>query len=218
MAWSREPASPGCSSLTDWSGPRWTEAAARRGSFAIAGDRGHHDRRNRHRARKIRGCSLAHIQIDEPTIAMIVRRQYLAVRRAAKVRYVTSRNLRDRLEQRAADQRFDSQVEDGDSALSRFRVIRARGELQLSPFWSRPCAAKASSSMVGKPEILTKQIEVASVHEPSGASHRRCARRVPSASVMEQLSARRKAKTSTRMVNHGSRPRPASNTRSPLAA
>ena len=138
---------------------------------------------------------LAHIQIDEPTIAMTfaVNTSPFAGREG---RYVTSRNLRDRLDKELLTN-VSIQVEDGDSP-EWFRVS-GRGELQLA-ILVETMRREGFELMVGKPEILTKQID-GKLHEPLEHLTVDCPEELIGV-VMEQLGSR-KAKTS-KMVNHGS--------------
>ena len=138
---------------------------------------------------------LAHIQIDEPTIAMTfaVNTSPFAGREG---RYVTSRNLRDRLDKELLTN-VSIQVEDGDSP-EWFRVS-GRGELQLA-ILVETMRREGFELMVGKPEILTKQID-GKLHEPLEHLTVDCPEEFIGV-VMEQLGSR-KAKTS-KMVNHGS--------------
>ena len=138
---------------------------------------------------------LAHIQIDEPTIAMTfaVNTSPFAGREG---RYVTSRNLRDRLDKELLTN-VSIQVEDGDGPES-FRVS-GRGELQLA-ILVETMRREGFELMVGKPEILTKQID-GKLHEPLEHLTVDCPEEFIGV-VMEQLGSR-KAKTS-KMVNHGS--------------
>ena len=138
---------------------------------------------------------LAHIQIDEPTIAMTfaVNTSPFAGREG---RYVTSRNLRDRLDKELLTN-VSIRVEDGDGPES-FRVS-GRGELQLA-ILVETMRREGFELMVGKPEILTKQID-GKLHEPLKHLTVDCPEEFIGV-VMEQLGSR-KAKTS-KMVNHGS--------------
>ncbi len=138
---------------------------------------------------------LAHIQIDEPTIAMTfaVNTSPFAGREG---RYVTSRNLRDRLDKELLTN-VSIRVEDGDGPES-FRVS-GRGELQLA-ILVETMRREGFELMVGKPEILTKQID-GKLHEPLEHLTVDCPEEFIGV-VMEQLGSR-KAKTS-KMVNHGS--------------
>ncbi len=138
---------------------------------------------------------LAHIQIDEPTIAMTfaVNTSPFAGREG---RYVTSRNLRDRLDKELLTN-VSIRVEDGDGPES-FRVS-GRGELQLA-ILVETMRREGFELMVGKPEILTKQVD-GKLHEPLEHLTVDCPEEFIGV-VMEQLGSR-KAKTS-KMVNHGS--------------
>jgi GTP-binding protein len=94
------------------------------------------------------------IVIDEPTIAMVftVNNSPLAGREG---QYVTSRNIRDRLEKELLTN-VSIRVEDGATPES-FRVA-GRGELQLSILLEM-MRREGFELMVGKPEIVTKHID-----------------------------------------------------------
>src|SRR5437899_4312899 len=96
---------------------------------------------------------LPHIIIDEPTIAMqfTVNTSPLAGREGT---YVTSRNLRDRLQKELLTN-VSLRVDETDSTDS-FKVL-GRGELQLS-ILIETMRREGYELMVGKPEIVTKQI------------------------------------------------------------
>ncbi|MDA1313376.1 MAG: translational GTPase TypA, partial [Acidobacteria bacterium] len=138
---------------------------------------------------------LPHIQIDEPTIAMTfaVNTSPFAGREG---RYVTSRNIRDRLDRELLTN-VSIRVEDGEGSDS-FRVS-GRGELQLA-ILVETMRREGYELMVGKPEILTKQVD-GKLHEPLEHLTVDCPEEFIGV-VMEQLGSR-KAKTS-KMVNHGS--------------
>ena len=138
---------------------------------------------------------LPHIQIDEPTIAMTfaVNTSPFAGREG---KYVTSRNIRDRLDKELLTN-VSIRVEDGEGPDS-FRVS-GRGELQLA-ILVETMRREGFELMVGKPEILTKQID-GKLHEPLEHLTVDCPEEFIGV-VMEQLGSR-KAKTS-KMVNHGS--------------
>ena len=135
------------------------------------------------------------IQIDEPTIAMTfcVNTSPFAGREG---KYVTSRNLRDRLERELLTNvsvRFEN-TESPDA----FRVL-GRGELQLA-ILVETMRREGFELMIGKPEILSKEID-GKLHEPLEHLTVDCPEEFMGV-VMEQLGAR-KAKM-TKMVNHGS--------------
>jgi len=138
---------------------------------------------------------LPHIQIDEPTIKMTfaVNTSPFAGKEG---RYVTSRNIRDRLDKELLTN-VSIRVEDGDGPDS-FHVS-GRGELQLA-ILVETMRREDYELMVGKPEILTKQID-GKLHEPLEHLTVDCPEEFIGV-VMEQLGSR-KAKT-TKMVNHGS--------------
>ena len=96
---------------------------------------------------------LPHIVIDEPTIAMqfSVNTSPFAGREGT---YVTSRNLRERLQKELLTN-VSLRVEETDSTDS-FKVL-GRGELQLS-ILIETMRREGYELMVGKPEIVTKQI------------------------------------------------------------
>jgi GTP-binding protein len=134
-------------------------------------------------------------QIDEPTIAMTfaVNTSPFSGRDG---RYVTSRNLRDRLDKELLTN-VSIRVEDGESP-DMFRVS-GRGELQLA-ILIETMRREGYELMAGKPVILTKEIG-GKVHEPLEHLTVDCPEGFIGV-VMEQLGSR-KAKTS-KMVNHGS--------------
>jgi len=96
---------------------------------------------------------LAHVAIDEPTIAMqfTVNTSPFA---GLEGQYVTSRNLRERLEKELLTN-VSIQVEDGGTTDS-FRVA-GRGELQLAILLEM-MRREGYEMMVGKPEIVTKTV------------------------------------------------------------
>ncbi|HMF91521.1 MAG TPA: translational GTPase TypA [Candidatus Angelobacter sp.] len=97
---------------------------------------------------------LPHIVIDEPTIAMqfTVNTSPFAGREGT---YVTSRNLRDRLQKELLTN-VSLRVEETDSTDS-FKVL-GRGELQLS-ILIETMRREGYELMAGKPEIVTKRID-----------------------------------------------------------
>jgi GTP-binding protein len=97
---------------------------------------------------------LPHIVIDEPTIAMqfTVNTSPFAGREGT---YVTSRNLRERLQKELLTN-VSLRVEETDSTDS-FKVL-GRGELQLS-ILIETMRREGYELMVGKPEIVTKRID-----------------------------------------------------------
>src|ERR1043166_6764943 len=103
---------------------------------------------------------LAHIQIDEPTIAMVftINTSPFAGREGS---YVTSRNLRERLEKELLTN-VSIRVEEAGGPEA-FRVM-GRGELQLA-ILIETMRREGYELMVGKPEILTKDID-GRLHEP----------------------------------------------------
>jgi GTP-binding protein len=138
---------------------------------------------------------LARIRIDEPTIAMTftVNTSPFAGREGT---YVTSRHLRERLEKELLTN-VSIQVEESGGPDS-FQVM-GRGELQLA-ILIEMMRREGYELAVGKPEILTKQID-GKLQEPLELLEIDC----PDAYlgvVMEKLGAR-KGKI-VKMVNHGS--------------
>src|SRR4029453_6548099 len=103
---------------------------------------------------------LAHIQIDEPTIAMMftINTSPFAGRDG---QYVTSRNLRERLEKELLTN-VSIRVEEAGGPEA-FRVM-GRRELQLA-ILIETMRREGYELMVGKPEILTKSID-GRLHEP----------------------------------------------------
>jgi GTP-binding protein len=97
---------------------------------------------------------LPHIVIDEPTIAMqfTINTSPFAGREGT---YVTSRNLRERLQKELLTN-VSLRVEETDSTDS-FKVL-GRGELQLS-ILIETMRREGYELMVGKPEIVTKRID-----------------------------------------------------------
>ena len=97
---------------------------------------------------------LAHIAIDEPTIAMqfTVNTSPFSGRDGT---YVTSRNLRERLDKELLTN-VSLRVEETDSTDS-FKVM-GRGELQLAIFIEM-MRREGYELMVGKPEIVTKRVD-----------------------------------------------------------
>src|SRR3989449_6567550 len=103
---------------------------------------------------------LPNIPIDEPTIAMTftINTSPFAGRERT---YVTSRNLRERLEKELLTN-VSIRVEDA-GGTEAFRVM-GRGELQLA-ILIETMRREGYELMVGKPEILTKSID-SRLHEP----------------------------------------------------
>ncbi len=134
------------------------------------------------------------ITIDEPTIAMLftVNTSPFSGREGT---YVTSRNLRERLEKELLTN-VSLRVEDTDSTDS-FKVM-GRGELQLS-ILIEMMRRESYELMVGKPEIVTKRVD-GKLMEPV----ERLTVDVPEefvGVVMEQLGARKSEVLN--MHNHG---------------
>jgi GTP-binding protein len=138
---------------------------------------------------------LAHIQIDEPTIAMMftINTSPFAGREG---QYVTSRNLRERLEKELLTN-VSIRVEQAGGPEA-FRVM-GRGELQLA-ILIESMRREGYELMVGKPEILTKTINE-KLHEPVEMLIIDCPESFLGV-VIEKLGSR-KGKMD-RMVNHGS--------------
>jgi len=135
------------------------------------------------------------ITIDEPTIAMqfTVNTSPFAGREGA---YVTSRNLRDRLQKELLTN-VSLRVEDSGTTDS-FKVA-GRGELQLSILLEM-MRREGYELMVGKPEIVTKRTADGKLMEPV----ERLTVDIPEAFVgvvMEQLGARKSEMVN--MHNHG---------------
>jgi len=135
------------------------------------------------------------ITIDEPTIAMqfTVNTSPFAGREG---QFVTSRNLRDRLQKELLTN-VSLRVEDGGSTDS-FKVM-GRGELQLSILLEM-MRREGYELMVGKPEIVTKRTADGRLKEPV----ERLTVDIPEefvGVVMEQLGARKSEMIN--MHNHG---------------
>ena len=138
---------------------------------------------------------LSHIQIDEPTIAMTftINTSPFAGREGT---YVTSRNLRERLEKELLTN-VSIRVEEA-SGPEVFRVM-GRGELQLA-ILIETMRREGYELMVGKPEILTKEVG-GRLHEPLELLVIDCPESFLGV-VIEKLGGR-KGKM-IKMVNHGS--------------
>ena len=138
---------------------------------------------------------LPKIEIDEPTMAMTfaVNTSPFAGREG---KYVTSRNLRDRLERELLTN-VSIQVESGDG-LESFRVS-GRGELQLA-ILVETMRREGFELMVGKPEILTRDVD-GKLHEPLEQLRVDCPEEFVGV-VIERVGPRKGI--TTKMVNHGS--------------
>jgi GTP-binding protein len=138
---------------------------------------------------------LPRIQIDEPTIAMIftINTSPFAGREGA---YVTSRNLRERLDKELLTN-VSIRVEEAGGPEA-FRVM-GRGELQLA-ILIETMRREGYELMVGKPEILTREVD-GNLHEPVELLVIDCPESFLGV-VIEKLGGR-KGKM-VRMVNHGS--------------
>src|ERR1019366_3689716 len=138
---------------------------------------------------------LAHIQIDEPTIAMTftINTSPFAGREG---QFVTSRNLRDRLDKELLTN-VSIRVEEAGGP-DAFKVM-GRGELQLA-ILIEMMRREGFEMMVGKPEIITKTIN-GKVQEPVEHLVIDCPEAFLGV-VIEKLGARR-GKLS-KMVNNGS--------------
>ena len=138
---------------------------------------------------------LPHIQIDEPTIVMMftINTSPFAGREGT---YVTSRNLRERLEKELLTN-VSIRVEEAGGPEA-FRVM-GRGELQLA-ILIETMRREGYELMVGKPEILTKEIN-GQLHEPLELLVIDCPESFLGV-VIEKLGGR-KGKMA-KMVNHGS--------------
>ena len=135
------------------------------------------------------------IQIDEPTIAMTftINNSPFAGREG---QYVTSRNLRDRLDKELLTN-VSIRVEEAGGP-DAFKVM-GRGELQLA-ILIEMMRREGFEMQVGKPEILTKTIE-GKLHEPLEHLIIDCPEEFIGV-VIEKMG-KRKGKMS-KMVNHGS--------------
>ena len=138
---------------------------------------------------------LLRIHIDEPTIAMTftVNTSPFAGREGS---YVTSRNLRERLDKELLTN-VSIRVEEAGGP-DAFKVM-GRGELQLA-ILIEMMRRESYELMVGKPEILTRRID-GKVHEPVELLVIDCPETFIG-TVIEKLGSR-KGKMS-KMVNHGS--------------
>ncbi len=139
--------------------------------------------------------ALPHIQIDEPTIAMrfTVNTSPFA---GMEGKYVTSRNLRERLDKELLTNVSIRVVEDGGPDAHK---VMGRGELQLA-ILIEMMRREDFELMVGKPEILTKEIN-GKKHEPQELLVIDCPEQFVGV-VIEKLGTR-KGKMS-KMVNNGS--------------
>src|SRR3989442_3488931 len=138
---------------------------------------------------------LPHIQIDEPTIAMTftINTSPFSGREGT---YVTSRNLRERLEKELLTN-VSIRVEEAGGPEA-FRVM-GRGELQLA-ILIETMRREGYELMVGKPQILTREIK-GQLHEPLEMLIIDCPETFLGV-VIEKLGGR-KGKMA-KMVNHGS--------------
>jgi GTP-binding protein len=138
---------------------------------------------------------LPHIQIDEPTIAMTftINTSPFSGREG---QYVTSRNLRDRLEKELLTN-VSIRVEEagGPDAYK----VQGRGELQLA-ILIEMMRREGYELMVGKPEILTRTVD-GKLHEPLELLVIDCPENFVGV-VIEKLGSRKGHMT--KMVNHGS--------------
>ena len=139
--------------------------------------------------------ALAKIQIDEPTIAMMftINTSPFAGREGT---YVTSRNLRDRLDKELLTN-VSIRVEQAGGPES-FRVM-GRGELQLA-ILIETMRREGYELMVGKPEILTREID-GQMHEPVELLIVDCPEQFLGV-IIEKLGSRKGRMD--KMVNHGS--------------
>ncbi|HEV8039287.1 MAG TPA: translational GTPase TypA [Bryobacteraceae bacterium] len=138
---------------------------------------------------------LPHIQIDEPTISMVftINTSPFSGREG---NYVTSRNLRDRLDKELLTN-VSIRVEEAGGP-DAYKVM-GRGELQLA-ILIEMMRREGFELMVGKPEILTKTINH-KLHEPLELLVIDCPEAFIGV-VIEKLGSR-KGKMA-KMVNHGS--------------
>ena len=138
---------------------------------------------------------LPHIQIDEPTIAMTftINTSPFSGREG---QYVTSRNLRDRLDKELLTN-VSIRVEEagGPDAYK----VQGRGELQLA-ILIEMMRREGYELMVGKPEILTRTID-GKLHEPLELLVIDCPENFVGV-VIEKLGSRKGHMI--KMVNHGS--------------
>ena len=139
--------------------------------------------------------ALPNIQIDEPTIAMTftINNSPFAGREGE---YVTSRNLRDRLDKELLTN-VSIRVEEAGGP-DAFKVM-GRGELQLA-ILIEMMRRESYELQVGKPEILTRKIDGV-LHEPEELLVIDCPEEFIGV-VIEKMGSR-KGKMS-KMVNHGS--------------
>jgi GTP-binding protein len=138
---------------------------------------------------------LPKIQIDEPTIAMIftINTSPFAGREGS---YVTSRNLRERLDKELLTN-VSIRVEQSGGPES-FRVM-GRGELQLA-ILIETMRREGYELMVGKPEILTREVD-GQIHEPVELLIVDCPEMFLGV-IIEKLGSRKGRMD--KMVNHGS--------------
>ena len=138
---------------------------------------------------------LIRVQIDEPTIGMVftINTSPFAGREG---QYVTSRNLRERLDKELLTN-VSIKVEEAGGP-DAFKVM-GRGELQLA-ILIEMMRREGYELMVGKPEILTKQID-GKTHEPQELLVIDCPEQFVGV-VIEKLGTR-KGKMS-KMINNGS--------------
>src|SRR5438093_6402941 len=138
---------------------------------------------------------LSHIQIDEPTIAMTftINTSPFAGREGT---YVTSRNLRERLEKELLTN-VSIRVEEAGGPEA-FRVM-GRGEVQLA-ILIETMRREGYELMVGKPEFLTKEID-GHLHEPLELLVIDCPEYFRGVGI--EKSGSRKGKM-VKIVNHGS--------------
>jgi len=138
---------------------------------------------------------LSHIPIDEPTIAMTftINTSPFSGREG---QYVTSRNLRDRLDKELLTN-VSIRVEEAGGP-DAFKVM-GRGELQLA-ILIEMMRREGFELMVGKPEILTRTID-GKLHEPLELLVIDCPESFVGV-VIEKLGGRKGQMT--KMVNHGS--------------
>jgi GTP-binding protein len=138
---------------------------------------------------------LPQVQIDEPTIAMVftINNSPFAGREG---QFVTSRNLRERLDKELLTN-VSIKVEEAGGPES-FKVM-GRGELQLA-ILIEMMRREGYELMVGKPEILTKTVN-GKTHEPQELLVIDCPEQFVGV-VIEKIGTR-KGKMS-KMINHGS--------------
>jgi GTP-binding protein len=139
--------------------------------------------------------ALPHIQIDEPTISMVVSINDSPFS-GRDGKYVTSRKLKERLEKEALTN-VSIRLEPTDSPEA-FQVS-GRGELQLA-ILIEMMRRESYEMSVGKPEVITRRVD-GQIHEPMEQLVIDCPEEY--IGVVTQQMGVRKGRM-TKMVNHGS--------------